>query len=93
MGLLKVLFFTLTPAGFLLYPTFKLGKELPKAARLMGNYIGLSYVYFKVVLKNLRPTHDLGVEIVDIVRKTAQQVRVFIYIDKSSSKIAATSSS
>lgn len=74
MGFFKILFLTVVPTGVLFVSTFRLGKELPKAARLMGNYIGLGYAYFKVALKVLRPSHDLGVEIVDLVRKTSQQV-------------------
>ena len=74
MGLIKILLLTGIPVTALVYSTFRLGKDLPKAARLMGNYIGLGYVYFKVIVKALRPANELGVEIVDIMRKTSQQV-------------------
>lgn len=73
MGFLTIVAFTVGPATMLVYSAFRLGKQLPVASRFMGNYIGLGYVYFKVGLKTLRPAHDLGVEIVDIVRKTSQQ--------------------
>lgn len=83
MGLLKLLAFTVGPASLLVYSAFRLGNRLPVASRLMGNYIGLGYVYFKVALKTLRPAHDLGVEIVDVVRKTSQQVWPRLIEDQS----------
>ena len=57
MGLIRILLLTGIPATALVYSTFRLGKDLPKAARLMGNYIGLGYVYFKVIVKALRPAN------------------------------------
>lgn len=88
MGLFKIVCLIVVPAGALIVSTFRLGKDLPRAARLMGNYIGLSYVYFKVILKALRPAHDMGAEIIDVVRKTSQQVMQFPIEDKSLKEIA-----
>lgn len=91
MGLVKILILTVGPVTGLLYWTFKLGKQLPTASRLMGNYIGLSYIYLKVGLKALKPANDIGVEILDIVRKTSQQAHYSTTLDKSIAEIAAHS--
>jgi hypothetical protein len=55
MGIFKTLAFIITPIGALVYSTFRLGNQLPVSSRRFGNLIGLSYVYFKVLLKNLKP--------------------------------------
>lgn len=60
MGFFKIVCLVVVPVSSLVVSTFRLGKDLPKAARLMGNYIGLGYIYFKVILKKLRPADDLG---------------------------------
>ena len=55
MGIFKVLAFVTLPVGFMTYSAFTLGKQLPKATRMFGNYLGLGYIYFKSGLKALRP--------------------------------------
>ena len=55
MGFLKIVAFIALPLSAMTYASFSLGKELPKATRIFGNYIGLSYVYFKYILKILKP--------------------------------------
>lgn len=55
MGFFKIITCIAIPITGMTYVAFSLGRELPKATRLFGNYIGLSYVYFKCILKALKP--------------------------------------
>jgi len=55
MGLGKIILLIAAPIGGMTIAAFSLKKELPIACRLFGNYIGLSYVYFKSILKIMKP--------------------------------------
>lgn len=55
MGIFKIAAIILTPVCGMTYLSFSLGRELPKACRWFGNYVGLSYIYFKSILKTLKP--------------------------------------
>jgi hypothetical protein len=55
MGFLKFLAIITLPTAAMTYSAFSLGKELPKACRRFGNFIGLSYIYFKCIIKTLKP--------------------------------------
>jgi hypothetical protein len=55
MGLVKIMVFVSIPLTAMLVSSIKLGKLLPVAARQMGNTIGMGYVYFKVIIRNLKP--------------------------------------
>lgn len=55
MGVLKTLFLIVAPIGGMTIAAFTLKKELPKACRLFGNYIGLGYIFFKSVITILKP--------------------------------------
>lgn len=59
MGFLKIVSFIVLPIGGMSYVAFSLGKQLPKASRLLGNYIGLTYVYFKTAIKLLKPEDQM----------------------------------
>lgn len=74
MGLGKILFLIAAPIGGMTVAAFSLKKELPKACRWFGNYIGLSYVYFKSMIKIMKPQDHMTYEMIDIARKTSQQV-------------------
>lgn len=76
MGILKTLFFVTAPLVGLTVLTFRLGNKLPAASRLFGNYIGLSYVYFKSVLKFVKPVDQMPFEMISLARKTSQQVKL-----------------
>ncbi len=61
MGFIYTCFAIITPAvGYSCYLSFKLGKELPKASRKLGNHLGMSYRYFKKVVQYLKPDDDGG---------------------------------
>jgi hypothetical protein len=55
MGVLKTLFLIVAPISGMTIAAFTLKKELPKACRLFGNYIGLGYIFFKSVITILKP--------------------------------------
>lgn len=55
MGLVSIMIFVSIPLTAMLVSSIKLGKLLPVAARQMGNTIGMGYVYFKVIIRNLKP--------------------------------------
>ena len=55
MGVGKVIFFIAVPVGGMTIAAFSLRKELPKACRWFGNNVGLSYVYFKSMIKIMKP--------------------------------------
>jgi len=55
MGLGKIIFFIAAPITGMTIAAFSLKKELPKACRIFGNYIGLSYVCFKSMIKIMKP--------------------------------------
>ena len=74
MGVTKILFLVVTPIAGMSYAAFSLGKELPKASRLFGNYIGLSYIYFKSILKVLKPKDHIPFETIQKAREASQQV-------------------
>ena len=71
MGFLYTCFAIITPAiGYSCYLSFRLGKELPKASRRLGNYLGMSYRYFKKVLQYMRPDEDGG-QIMNLWKKSS----------------------
>ena len=81
MGFLKIVFLITVPLTGLTVAAFRLGKELPIASRLFGNYIGLGYVYFKSILTYVKPVDHLPFEMISLARKTSQQVkRIFILV-------------
>ena len=59
MGIVKIILFVTAPIAGLTIAAFRLKHELPIAARLFGNYIGLSYVYFKSIIKYIKPVDHL----------------------------------
>lgn len=63
MGLLKIFALLAVPISGMTYAAFSLGKELPIACRRFGNYIGLSYVYFKTILKVLKPEDQMPYQV------------------------------
>ncbi|CDW72375.1 UNKNOWN [Stylonychia lemnae] len=81
MGVLTYIF------GKLIYPVlftsgatifaFRLGNELPIAARRAGQSIGMSYNYFKVTLKFFTPESKQANEIISQFRRTSQQAHAF----------------
>ena len=74
MGILKIIFFIATPVVGLTVMAFRPKHELPVASRLFGNYIGLGYVYFKSMLKFIKPVDHMPLEMISLARKTSQQV-------------------
>lgn len=74
MGILKAILFVAIPTTGLTIAAFRLGPKLPLACRLFGNYIGLSYVYFKSLLAFLKPADHMPYEMISLARKTSQQV-------------------
>lgn len=75
MGLIKnILIMFLPGTAFATFFAFKLGPELPKASRRLGRSIGMGYNYFKVILKLMAPQTEIPAEMMDIVRKTNQQI-------------------
>lgn len=76
MGIFKTIFLVTAPLVGLTFMTFKLGRRLPQASRLFGNYIGLSYVYFKSILKLVKPVDQVPFEMISLARKTSQQVSI-----------------
>lgn len=73
MGVFKVLIIVTIPAAYMTYSAFALGKQLPRASRLFGNYIGLGYLYFKSGLKALKPEDQLSYEMIEMARRASQQ--------------------
>lgn len=73
MGFFKIIAFIAVPITGMTYAAFSLGKELPKASRKFGNYVGLSYVYFKCILKTLKPEDQMPYEMIEMARKASQQ--------------------
>lgn len=73
MGIFKVFAFITLPAAFMTYSAFSLGKQLPRASKIFGNYIGLGYLYFKSGLKILKPEDHLSYEMIDVARRASQQ--------------------
>ena len=59
MGMLKTLFFITAPIGVATVMAFRLGKQLPIASRKMGNHIAMGYVYFKSLLKFVKPVDQV----------------------------------
>lgn len=75
MGLIKSILIIFLPGTALAsYFAFRLGPELPKASRKLGRNIGMGYNYFKVILKLMAPQTEIPAEMMDIVRKTNQQI-------------------
>jgi hypothetical protein len=56
---------------------FSLRQELPVAGRWFGRRVGLGYVYFKAVVKVLRPNQQQTDQILGIVRQVDQQTHAF----------------
>eukprot|EP00347_Sterkiella_histriomuscorum_P006161 403353834 len=59
------------------YFAFRLGNELPIAARRAGRSIGMSYNYFKITLKFFTPESKQATEIISQFRRTSQQAHAF----------------
>lgn len=75
MGFLKTfLIITFPGTAVATFFAFRLGSELPKASRKLGRKIGLGYHYFKVILKVLAPQTEVPAEMMDVLRKTNQQI-------------------
>jgi hypothetical protein len=52
MGILSTMFYYVIPfCGAVSFVTYKVGKDLPKASKIMGRRLGMGYNYFKVILK------------------------------------------
>ena len=60
MGLFKIIAITFIPAAAAFISSIRLGKLLPVASRQLGNVIGMGYVYFKVIIRNLKPKNEIG---------------------------------
>lgn len=76
MGFIKTFLIILFPGGATAaYFAFRLGPELPIACRNLGRTIGMGYNYFKVILKVLAPETQAPAEMIDVIRKTNQQVK------------------
>lgn len=73
MGIFKVLALIALPISGMTYAAFSLGKQLPVASRRLGNYVGLSYVYFKCLLRSLKPEDQMPYEIIETARRASQQ--------------------
>ena len=76
MGLFKIIAITFVPVAASLVSAIRLGKNLPVASRQLGNTIGMGYIYFKVLIRNLRPKNEIGMELLNIARKASQQVSI-----------------
>ena len=50
------------------------GKDLPKATRAMGNRLGMSYNYIKIILTTMSPESAHTGEIMGLYRQTSQMV-------------------
>jgi len=74
MGFFKTMLFITAPIAAATVMAFRLGPQLPKASRLFGNHIGLAYVYFKSLIKILKPADQVPFEMISLARKTSQQV-------------------
>lgn len=74
MGFFKTMLFITAPITVATVMAFRLGPQLPKASRLFGNHIGLAYVYFKSLIKFLKPVDHVPFEMISLARKTSQQV-------------------
>lgn len=59
MGFFKIVLLITAPLAGLTIAAFRLGRELPIASRLFGNYIGLGYVYFKSIITYIKPVDHL----------------------------------
>ena len=59
MGVFKTLFLITAPLGAATIMAFRLGKQLPIASRKMGNNIAMAYVYFKSLLKYVKPVDQV----------------------------------
>ena len=59
MGVFKTLLFITAPIVGLTVMAFRLGNRLPHASRIFGNYIGLGYVYFKSLIKFIKPVDQM----------------------------------
>ena len=73
MGFFKIMVLITAPIAAMTYTAFSLKKELPVACRLFGNYIGLSYIYFKSILKVMKPKDHLPFETINMARQASQQ--------------------
>lgn len=84
MGILKAVLLVTAPLAALTIAAFRLRGQLPIAARLFGNYIGLGYVYFKSIITYVKPVDHLPFEMISLARKTSQQVPGCSYSPKPS---------
>ena len=50
------------------------GNRLPIAARKMGNLIGMTYNYFRVLVKVMSPEEETAMKMLSVYRKSSQQV-------------------
>lgn len=62
--ILAKLFYPVLFTGSATYVAFRLGSELPLAARLAGQSIGMGYNYFKVTLRYFTPESKQANEII-----------------------------
>jgi hypothetical protein len=79
MGIFKTLVIITAPIGVATYFAFRLGGQLPIASRLLGNQIGMAYVYFKSMLKFVKPVDQVPFEMISLARKTSQQVNLTFF--------------
>ena len=78
MGILSYIFYVIVPTiTFSTVVSFRLGQELPKAARRTGRSIGMGYNYLKIILKHITPRSSHGVDLVRKIRQTGQQAFAF----------------
>lgn len=61
MGVVRAILWTIPPvASGCLVLAYRLGPQLPKACRRTGNYLGLCYRLFKLIIVAMKPAQDSG---------------------------------
>lgn len=69
MGVFSTLFGVILPGlGVTSFVVFRLGGELPRATLQTGRRMGMTYNYFKILLKHLTPRSYEGVDLVRSLR-------------------------
>lgn len=77
MGLLKTALFVVTPAvAYGCYSAVVLGSRLPAAARRTGQRLGMSYNYFRSMVKVMAPEDETAMKLLSVYRKSNQQVKL-----------------
>ena len=77
MGVIRALAVAVPPmVGTCLFFAYRMGPQLPKACRKTGNYLGLTYRYFKVILKTMKPAQE-SEEMVHLWNKSTIHVKTF----------------